>query len=744
MTGPRLRPHRTALASVAAAALLAVEACGTAEPPRLVDLAAGGPDTVVDTEATEIDIGTEGARSHLGSGWYYDERRRVDAESFVWSRGATSELRFDLGWRRDLPVELVGRPFHYPGAPPQEIALALNGRPLDSMLRFEGSAERTLRVELPAELQRVGENVLVLRYGRVDAPATVTPGATDERELAVAWSKVRFPTVDPTEPELGDRRLVLPAGGRLDRFVELVGATRLASDACRTRGEPVLVFDVQLLGDDDPEADMRTVVCDGSAVDQDFGSRDGLTRLRLTVHPMNGRPAAAGIELVAPRLETGAAASDRRTGGPTPVAALDPRPNVVIYLVDALRADRLGVYGCQRPLSPRLDAMAAQGIVFTDAVAQSSWTKAAVASIFTGLWPRAHGVNGPDDRLPDELATLPELLHTAGYDTAAVVANAYVGRPFGFARGFDHFEFIDHERGRSEVLHERVAAWLDARRSDPSPFLLYVHTIDPHAPYAPPPDLRRTFAPDVEDPSVGQVETVRGLVLGTVRATDGLERDLRALYDAEVAANDRSLGLLLDELDRLGELDDTVVIFTSDHGEAFGEHGTWTHGLDLYREVLSVPLVIRLPRAIGAGQRVGATVQHIDLLPTILGLTGTTAPAGRELAGRCLLDGSGSFRPPGNRPVMSYLDYWGRTGAAVIDGRWKLIRPLSAEFGFSDELYDRADDPNEHVELGPSRPVRSGWLGARLGAALEVRAAGEATEVDDVTRRQLEALGYMR
>ena len=138
---------------------------------------------------------------------------------------------------------------------------------------------------------------------------------------------------------------------------------------------------------------------------------------------------------------------------------------------------------------PRLDSFASEGVTFTDMVAQSSWTKAAVASIFTGLWPRAHGVNGPDDRLPDSLRTLPEFFQAAGYQTGAVVANAYVGRPFGFARGFDYFEFIEHHRGRSDVIGDRLEQLFDARRDTDRPFFLYVHTIDPHAPYAPPSPL---------------------------------------------------------------------------------------------------------------------------------------------------------------------------------------------------------------------------------------------------------------
>jgi arylsulfatase A-like enzyme len=422
-------------------------------------------------------------------------------------------------------------------------------------------------------------------------------------------------------------------------------------------------------------------------------------------------------------------------------SASPQRPNVVIYLVDALRADRLGVYGCERPLSPRLDDMAAEGITFTDVTAQSSWTKAAVASIFTGIWPREHGVNGPDDRLPDHLITLPEILSAAGYRSGAVVANAYVGKPFGFARGFDSFEYLEHGQGRSEDVHDRIVQWFDRRHDDDAPFFLYIHTIDPHAPYAPPRPYIETFAPEVVDPTVGRVEIVRGLVLGSVEPSEDLGRDLRALYDAEVAANDAMLGRLIDLLEDQGELDDTLLIFTSDHGEAFGEHGTWTHGLDLYREVLDIPLVVRLPGAAAAGQRIESPVQHIDLLPSILASCGIDAPAG--LAGEAIFAAHGPVAPHPDRDVYAYLDYWGRTGAAVLHEDWKLIRPLSAEFGSQIELYRRSDDREEKKNLGETAPIRRGWLEAKLANALETRSKGVTTEVDSETKKQLEALGYL-
>ncbi|MCU0302868.1 MAG: sulfatase [Thermoanaerobaculales bacterium] len=743
MTGGRARRGAAVALAAGLASVVAVAGC---RPPPMTELglAEVRPPALVTTEPVRLDLGTDGARTHLGQGWSFDERNRKTGETFVWSLGPASELRFHLGWRRDLTLDLRARPFAFPGAPPQTLAFELNGRSLGPPQRLPGNGAG-LSVRLPADAQAVGDNRLLIRYGRVDAPADVVAGSTDRRPLAVAWSEITVGGVDPTPPLVTAERIDLPAGGRVDSFLELESGARLGFDGCAPLWDEPVVVEVTITGDDGRADQVERVACPGGPTTVLIGSAGGLSRVRIAVRPADplGRP--TGARLDRPRILVPAARVDlpgpAAPTDPTGVASSDrPRPNVVVYLVDALRADRIGVYGCDRPLTPRLDKMAADGVVFADMTAQSSWTKAAVASIFTGLWPRAHGVNGPDDRLPDELPTLPELLRAAGYETGAVVANAYVGRPFGFARGFDHFEFIDHREGRSEVVHERVAAWLVGRGNHP--FFLYVHTIDPHAPYAPPTPFLEAFAGEVSDPTVGRVETVRGLVLGTVEPDPSLERDLRALYDAEVAANDASFGRLLDLLEARGELEDTLVVFTSDHGEAFGEHGSWTHGLDLYDEVLSVPLVMRLPGRAGAGLVVRDPVQHVDLLPTILDRCGVVSE--RPLPGARLLRGDGVAGPGADRTVLAYLDYWGRHGAAALRGGFKLIRPLSAELGDADELYDRSTDRGETRDLADQRPVRSGWLAAELAAGLATRGESRPTEVADEVREQLEALGYLQ
>jgi len=704
------------------------------------DFAASWSDGLSVTESTVLDIGTDEARGSLGEGWYYDEKSRDSGETFAWSRGSSSEIYFHLGWRRPLRVELKCRPFQFEGSTPQSLRFELNDHPIGEPITLGPSPAR-YAIDLPESAQHVGRNRLLVRYARVDSPSAVTSGSTDERELGVAWSELRFDGVDGEPMRADEGEVVMPAGSRADFFPDLRGESLLAIESCESMGESPSILEISVLGESDGEPESFSADCDGDSFEISLAKQTGLTRIRFATRPQDGFSTPMGIRLRRPRVLSPPAERTEEA----PVVVDDERrverPNVVIYLVDALRSDRLGVYGCDRPLSPRLDSFASEGLTFTDMVAQSSWTKAAVASVFTGLWPREHGVNGPDDRLPDSLRTLPEVLQAAGYQTGAVVANAYVGRPFGFARGFDYFEFIEHHRGRSDVIGDRLEELLDARRDADRPFFLYVHTIDPHAPYAPPTPYLETFAAGVEDPAVGEVETVRGLVLGTVEPSAALGRDLRELYDAEVAANDASFGRLLDGLEMRGELEDTVIIFTSDHGEAFGEHGSWTHGLDLYNEVLSVPLVLRLPGAAGAGQVVSTPVQHIDLMPTILDLCGIEAP--EVLPGAVLLDASGAVEVTPDRTIFAYLDYWGKEGAAAFRDGWKLIEPLSSDFGSTIELYRHSEDRVEAHDLAVQSPVRSGWLLAQLQVALRGRGASLTTEVDPETRAQLEALGYM-
>lgn len=431
-------------------------------------------------------------------------------------------------------------------------------------------------------------------------------------------------------------------------------------------------------------------------------------------------------------------------------AAAGRRPNVLVYLIDTLRADRLGCYGHSRPVSPHIDALASQATLFTNAVAQSSWTRPAVASIFTGVWPRRHGVNRLEDALAPAAATMAELLRAAGYRTHGVIANSSVARAFGFDQGFDGYVKRPGGKWWSGAVTRAALEWLDGDRGE-APFFLYLHTVDPHTPYDPPAALRERFAPAVPHDGTGRRRWLDRLTAGEIEVTPALVENLLALYDAEVAGNDASFGALVAGLEERGLWDDTVVIVLSDHGEEFHEHGGWDHGKTLYNEVLEVPLIVRLP-GLPEGRRVEALAQHVDLLPTLLAYLDLPVPEG--LDGRSLLPlltgaaGGGSVRdgdgPAGAVAAFSYLDSGGIQAAAATTERWRYVERRAPQARA--ELFDRRADPRELHDLLAARPAEARLLRAQLrarerapGAAL---APAEAV-LDAELRRELRALGYL-
>ena len=364
------------------------------------------------------------------------------------------------------------------------------------------------------------------------------------------------------------------------------------------------------------------------------------------------------------------------------------RPNIVLYVVDTVRADRLGVYGYEKPTSPRLDAFAEGAVLFENAYAQSSWTRPAVASLFTGLLPPGHRTVDRRSVLPEEAVTLTEILSANGYEGLGLIRNPNVGRAFGFAQGFTRFRSED--RDRDETMLDRVRVWLDERQGAEVPFFLYLHAIDPHGPYAPAPEFEQMFDAGGAPAHYRTVNYLLQLNRGEVEPDAGTAEALSRLYDAEVAQNDRAFGQLLDELETRGLAGDTAVIYVSDHGEEFEEHGRWEHGISLYEEVLRIPFVMRLPGI--APRRIETAAQHVDLLPTLLAYLGIEAPAtdGRNLlAARRAGDG----RPD----VYTHLDIDGHRAASVIRGRYKLVLPQSPSQGSEPMLFDLETDPGEDL-----------------------------------------------
>ena len=747
------RQGRTALARVGAILTLnALLSCSApTSPPEQVtriDLIAAFDGADLQVEAHRIDIGTPAARRFLTHGWSWNEKgKRVD--NYVWSSGESSTISFFVATPRPLTIQLRGYPFSFPGSPAQSASVMLNGTPITDLELTGGWREYAL--QLPEESVRAGINDLQFRYAWSQIPAAMGR-SQDLRRLAFAWDWVEIGSdrEAPLPPRVVGETLVLPFGTQVEYFLELppqstLVAAELAGDVAN---EGALFISVTREGEEELEvARLSTPI---ESVHLPVGSDGGLVRLRFRAAPSDGTVRGNPLILKQPHI---LAPASKPSPEPPVVdrtqARVAGRPNVILYIVDTLRADRLGSYGYQKPTSPGLDSLVAEAILFESARAQSSWTRPSVASILTGLLPWTHRVNGLEDRLSEDIPSLPEILKHGGFTTGAVVSNPNISETFGFARGFDHFESIPNLAAPAHTILSAGLRWIDSL-SPTTPFFLYLHTMEPHAPYSPPTQFQRQVAAKELPPDLGSVDALSELARRPGGPPPAAIADITDLYDAEIAYHDHELSRFLSELEKRDLYQETLTVLVSDHGEQFYEHGQWGHGKALHAEVLNVPLIIRLPAGTEGGKRIADPVQHIDVVPTILDYLDLVGPG--DLPGRSLLPamlaeqtssaGNEMLRP---MPIFAFGGFKER-GASVILGDWKLImqRPQAVRRGYL--LYFRRTDPREEHNLAGEKPILTGYLSSLIRQELAVSSklpAAERVEIDDETRRELEALGYL-
>ncbi|MFY9562230.1 MAG: sulfatase-like hydrolase/transferase [Terriglobales bacterium] len=418
-----------------------------------------------------------------------------------------------------------------------------------------------------------------------------------------------------------------------------------------------------------------------------------------------------------------------------PVKAPAAPPNVVLITLDTVRVDRMGFMGSQRGLTPSLDALARQSVVFTRAYAQVPLTTASHATILTGTYPQFHKVNDFGVPLANDLPYAPDILRARGYRTAAFIGSlildpAAKSAP-GFERGFDTFDAGFHRRRLGENRYQAIErrggevvahalAWLDKR--PPGPFFLWVHLYDAHDPYDPPEPFKSRYA--------------------------------SAPYDGEIAYADSAVGKLLSQLRTRGLYENSVIAVMADHGEALGEHGESTHGIFLYNETIQVPLLFKLPAERSAGRQVDSRVGLVDVLPTILQAVGTPIP--KEVQGESLVSmmksvragrpATGKSSPPSpDRPAYAESDYSHRTFG------WSSLRALRAgKYLFIDaprkELYDQAADPQARYDLSSSSSAVVGTLVSQLDLFRQKTSGSREapqTRMDPELQEKLSALGYV-
>ncbi len=449
-----------------------------------------------------------------------------------------------------------------------------------------------------------------------------------------------------------------------------------------------------------------------------FAASDSFRWFLLRHNRLLGTPAyyalAEPVDAVRQELWTEGQARSSRAAirglppGPEPLPEATP-PHIVFLMIDTLRADGLAAYGGDPSHMPGINARAQGWTVFEDVVANSSWTRPSVASIFTGLHTEEHGAVDREDRLPAHHRTLAEGLADRGYTSAAFVSNfGAVGRDAGFDQGFEHFEEIlgrGAPYARAEVVGEHVRLFL---REQPlsTPLFLYVHFLDPHTPY---------------------------LSGGSARH----HAEARRAYAAELRYLDGELsGLLSDLLAELG--DETWVLLTSDHGEEFGEHQERGHGKSLYREVVWLPLLVRAPGREAA--RIDSRLEARDVFDLVTRIADSPELDLRRWAEEHHRERrySSLYTTTGFALHRPYRQAVGMR-AVEQDGHWLIW----SAYGPTYELYDAEGDPQQHRNLVRARPRRVEALSGSLDASLRYWARREPVDLGERTLDQLRALGYI-
>ena len=399
-----------------------------------------------------------------------------------------------------------------------------------------------------------------------------------------------------------------------------------------------------------------------------------------------------------------------------------PRVNLLLITLDTTRADRLGCYGYKQALTPELDGLAQRGVLFERAYAPAPMTSPSHTSIMTGLWPPEHGVyTNALTVLDPQIPTLAELLRAQGYATAAFPAASMLGGKFGLNRGFQSYsdDLSDPSSGADDMQRSRdgkfiadfAIRWLKEHqeRSESSPFFCWMHFYDPHDPYL---SHRKEFG----------------------------DQFVNRPYDGELAYVDRQISRVFEELKRLGQMENTVVVVVGDHGESLGEHGEDSHGYLLHEATLRVPMIIAGSSQAAAGHRVPTPVSLIDLFPTLLEIAGAAVP--EQIKPRRLQPAlSGKPLPTRfcySQTVEPYLQAFWSPLQSITNDRWRYVRTTKPE------LYDLTVDPRELVNLAAQNPDMVSELDGELVAfeeKFQIRSGAEV-KLSTQEQRALESLGY--
>ncbi len=458
------------------------------------------------------------------------------------------------------------------------------------------------------------------------------------------------------------------------------------------------------------------------------------------------------------------------------------RPNIILIVIDAARADHFSCYGYRRKTTPYIDQIAGEGVLYKNAISPAGWTLPAHASIFTGAYPSRHGAHSESLFLPDELPTLSEVLDRHGYTTCAICRNEWVTDATGLSRGFKEFYNLRYSKLKTAVkrlpeliklkcldtggylTNKAVINWIK-RYDFKSPFFLFIHAPGPHFPYLIPAPYNSMFLP--EGISYRQAKKVnqdsKKFYAGVVRMDENDFRISKSLYDGALAYQDSLIWEIYEFLKKNNILDNTVFIITSDHGESLGDHNHLGHYYILYETLIKVPLIVRYPGIFKPGSVVEQQVQTLDIFPTILKIL--------DIDDRDLKDIQGYPLPPlndGERDKIHTFTFAERfkdliglkesfpdidlshlkkfeddRKTAIRSDRYKLIYSQN----YKSELYDLVNDPDENDNIIEKKTEIAENLQREIEkwrrSFKQAKISGMQIRFDEDVKKRLKALGYL-
>lgn len=456
------------------------------------------------------------------------------------------------------------------------------------------------------------------------------------------------------------------------------------------------------------------------------------------------------------------------------------KPNILFIIIDAARADRFSCYGHSNRTTPNIDQMAAEGVVYENAISAAGWTLPSHTSMFTGTYISKHGVNNENHVYNHKYILMPEVLKRAGYKTVGFCTNDWISDATGLTRGFSefydfHYPKLIHKARRflnslringkdswAYAINKNVKKWLKKNTGD-TPFFMFLHYGELHLPYQVPPPFNSQFLP--KGMSYAEAQRVnqdpKAFYAGVAEMSEQDFEISKALYDGALAYVDQRVFELYQYLKKLGQLDNTLIIISSDHGESLGDHGHFDHYYVLYEGLLKVPFIIRYPEKFPAGTRYQKPVQTLDLLPTLKEMLELRDPELNEMQGIPLppfdspekqreftiseryKDLKGLKKSYPDRDLSRLVQWELDRKTAIRTEKYKLI----ASENYESELYDLESDPQENANLISDKPEVAENLQKKIEewrrSFTASNETGKEAEFDDAVRKRLESLGYL-